>query len=31
MSLSPPPKVQKLQEALHGKAKGAPGYRFYAL
>ena len=31
MSLLPPPKVQKLQEALHAKAKGAPGYRFYAL
>jgi RNA-directed DNA polymerase len=31
MSLPPPPKVQKLQEALHAKAKGAPGYRFYAL
>ena len=24
MSLSPPPKVQKLQEALHAKAKGSP-------
>src|ERR671913_2483070 len=31
MSLAPPPKVQKLQEALHAKAKGSPGYRFYAL
>ena len=31
MSLQPPPKVRKLQEALHAKAKGAPGYRFYAL
>ena len=31
MSLPPPPKVQKLQEALHAKAKGAPDYRFYAL
>ena len=31
MSLPPPPKVQKLQEALHAKAKGAPTYRFYAL
>src|SRR4051812_50053824 len=31
MSLTPPPKVQKLQEALHAKAKRAPGYRFYAL
>ncbi len=31
MGLPPPPKVQKLQEALHAKAKGSPGYRFYAL
>jgi len=31
MSLPPPPKVQKLQEALHAKAKGSPDYRFYAL
>jgi group II intron reverse transcriptase/maturase len=31
MSLPPPPKVQKLQEALHAKAKGSPGYRFYVL
>jgi len=31
MSLTPPPKVQKLQAALHGKAKGSPGYRFYLL
>jgi RNA-directed DNA polymerase len=31
MSLLPPPKVQKLQAALHAKAKRAPGYRFYAL
>src|SRR5512135_3126580 len=31
MSLPPPPKVQKLQEALHAKAKGSPTYRFYAL
>ena len=31
MSLPPPPKVQKLQEALHAKAKGSPGYRFYTL
>jgi RNA-directed DNA polymerase len=29
MSLTPPTKVQKLQETLHAKAKGAPGYRFY--
>lgn len=31
VSLQPPLKVRKLQEALHAKAKGAPGYRFYAL
>ena len=31
MSLATPPKVQKLQTTLHAKAKGAPGYRFYAL
>ena len=31
MSLLPPDKVGKLQEALHTKAKGSPGYRFYAL
>lgn len=31
MSLPPPPKVEKLQAALHAKAKKAPGYRFYAL
>ena len=31
MSLPPPPKVRTLQEALHAKAKGSPGYRFYAL
>jgi RNA-directed DNA polymerase len=31
MSLAPPVKVQKLQAALHAKAKEAPGYRFYAL
>jgi RNA-directed DNA polymerase len=31
MSLTPPPKVRKLQDALHSKAKTAPGYRFYAL
>lgn len=31
MSLTPPPKVRKLQEALHAKAKGSPDYRFYAL
>jgi len=31
VSLAPPPKVEKLQEALHTKAKRAPTYRFYAL
>ena len=31
MGLLPPPKVRKLQEALHAKAKRSPGYRFYAL
>ena len=31
MSLTPPPKVGKLQGALHSKAKDAPSYRFYAL
>jgi RNA-directed DNA polymerase len=31
MSLTPPPKVRKLRDALHSKAKDAPGYRFYAL
>ncbi len=31
MSLTPPAKVQKLQETLHAKAKRAPTYRFYAL
>ncbi len=31
MSLQPPPKVRKLQEALHAKAKGSPTYRFYAV
>ena len=31
MSLIPPPKVGKLQTALHSKAKDAPSYRFYAL
>jgi group II intron reverse transcriptase/maturase len=31
MSLTPPPNVQKLQAALHAKAKGSPSYRFYAL
>jgi RNA-directed DNA polymerase len=31
VSLLPPPKVGKLQETLHAKAKKAPTYRFYAL
>ena len=31
MSLIPLPKVRKLQETLHAKAKSAPTYRFYAL
>jgi len=31
MSLQPPAKVGKLQEALHAKAKGSPTYRFYLL
>ena len=31
MSLAPPPKVGKLQKALHTKAKDSPDYRFYAL
>ena len=31
MSLTPPPKVQKLQTTLHAKAKGSPGSRFYRL
>lgn len=30
-NLSTPIKVQKLQKALHAKAKAEPGYRFYAL
>src|SRR5262249_39089386 len=29
--LLPPPKVGKLQETLHAKAKSAPTYRFYTL
>jgi RNA-directed DNA polymerase len=31
MSLAPPATVEKLQVALHAKAKRAPTYRFYAL
>jgi len=31
VSLEPPAKVRKLCEALHAKAKGSPGYRFYLL
>jgi len=31
MSLTTPPSVQKLQTALHDKAKGSPQFRFYAL
>lgn len=31
MSLIPPESVQKLRNSLHAKAKGSPGYRFYAL
>ena len=31
MSLTTPPSVQKLQTALHDKAKGSPSFRFYAL
>ena len=31
MSLPTLPTVQKLQMALHAKAKGEPSFRFYAL
>ena len=30
-NLSTPKSVQKLQTALHAKAKAEPGYRFYTL
>ena len=31
MNLATPLSVQKLQKALHDKAKGSPSFRFYAL
>jgi len=31
VSLATPPKVEKLQAALHAKAKGSTDYRFYML
>ena len=31
MSLETPARVQKLQTALHAKAKEAPNFRFYAV
>ncbi len=31
MSLATPPKIEKLQKALHAKAKEEPGFRFYQL
>lgn len=31
MSLATPDTVQKLQTALHAKAKGSPTFRFYSL
>jgi RNA-directed DNA polymerase len=31
MNLATPSSVQKLQTALHDKAKGSPSFRFYAL
>lgn len=31
MGLTTPSSVEKLQNALHAKAKGSPGYRFYLL
>jgi RNA-directed DNA polymerase len=30
-NLATPGSIQKLQRALHAKAKAEPGYRFYAL
>lgn len=30
-NLATPDDIQKLQTALHAKAKGEPGYRFYSL
>jgi hypothetical protein len=30
-NLTTPPSVQKLQSALHAKAKAEPGFRFYLL
>ena len=30
-SLSAPERVQRLRTALHAKAKGSPGFRFYSL
>jgi hypothetical protein len=31
MNLATPSSIQKLQKALHEKAKGSPSFRFYAL
>ena len=31
MGLATPERVQRLQAALHAKAKGEPNYRFYML
>jgi hypothetical protein len=31
MNLATPSSIQKLQKALHDKAKGSPSFRFYAL
>ena len=30
-NLATPSSIQKLQKALHEKAKGSPSFRFYAL